>query len=120
MLLLAGMAVYVRIAFTPSVDCTGIAKELVTKMSAGDFVGAENDFDNRMKSVLPPDRLQSTEKGIVSQFGPIQRIDGAWAEHCFIFEIVHVTTKLTRNTVDIKVVFSTSGKISGLWIAPTR
>lgn len=101
------------------VDIVARAQEVVQSMANGDFAGAEKYFDARMKQALPPGKLQSVWQSLVEQNGPFKKVRGTRTECCWPFRSVYVTCRFRDCKLDLKVVFSPSGQVSGLWVVPT-
>ncbi|HEY3416084.1 MAG TPA: SdpI family protein [Armatimonadota bacterium] len=118
MLLLPVAALVAKSSSSPAVDITPRAIALVNAISKGDYPLVERDFDGRMRAALPPEKLRAVWEETAARNGPFRRTDGTRIEKHWPFTAVIVTTEFTRASVDIKVVFSPAGKVSGLWLSP--
>lgn len=96
-----------------------IALGLVDSMQKGDFEAAAGHFDSTMSSAMPPSQLQGMWNAIAQQGGALKahslnretKENGA--------DTVFVTCEFEKLKFDLKVVFDSSDKVSGLWMVPT-
>jgi hypothetical protein len=101
-------------------EFTPIAKRFVELLSEGEFSKATENFDGVMKKVLPPKKLKEVWESLVAQAGPFKGQIGARTEKTGKYEIVFVTCRFEKLTLDAKVVFNREKQISGLWFVPSR
>lgn len=95
-----------------------LAREIVEQMGQGEFEKAVQRFDTVMTKALPPAKLQSIWKGLISQFGSLQQIADTRTEALKQYQIVLVTCQFERGKLDAKVVFTEQNKIAGLFFVP--
>lgn len=106
--------------WTPSGDIASVTRELVESLVKEDFAAITLDFDSKMASLLPPGKLKEAWDLTIGQFGPFVKQLAVRTERYWKFTAVIVTCEFARSKLDIKVTFSRSGKISGLWILKTE
>ncbi len=99
-------------------DYTATAKELVTSLTQGDFAKAEQNFDDVMKQQLPPDKLSTTWKGLITQVGAFKQQLGSRTATIQGFDVVYVTCEFENANLDVQVTFDKDGKIGGLFFKP--
>lgn len=97
------------------VDRTAEAKAYLDLLAAGDYAGAVTRFDETMKRVLPAEKLKATWEGLLAAAGPYRgqlRTRTAFEQG---YDIVFVTCDFEQADLDIRLVFNSEGKISGMW-----
>jgi dienelactone hydrolase len=94
---------------------TQMARTLVAQMASGQFDKATQPFDETMKRVLPADKLKQAWDGVIRQYGPLQRTAEARTETIQKYKAVFVTCEFQRGPLDVKVVFTSEDKITGLF-----
>jgi hypothetical protein len=121
-LLFAGIYAYLFRSTISTIEMNHRAQQVVISMGKGDFETAETHFDSKMLKGLPPAKLKNVWGSLVAEEGPYQKINNTRVQRLFPlpFTIIHVNTQLKNSSMDIKVVFSRSGKISGLWVSPVQ
>jgi dienelactone hydrolase len=105
---------------TRSGDLLALGKEFVKLMRQGDFESAVTDFDATMTRVMPAEKLEGAWKSIVGSAGPFREQLGANVERSGQYEMVVVTCRFEKGPLDVKVVFDSEKRITGLWFAPSR
>ena len=96
-----------------------MAKTLVARMAAGQFDKAVEPFDPTMKRALPADKLKEVWTGVARQYGSLQRAVETATENVQQYQAVYVTCEFQRGKLDTKVVFSSEGKVVGLFFVPS-
>ncbi|MBY0524846.1 MAG: alpha/beta fold hydrolase [Gemmataceae bacterium] len=94
------------------------ARALVTALTKDDFKAAAKDFDDTMKKVLPPAKLEETWKALRGQVGAFQKVTGVRREKKDKYEFVIVTCQFEKAALDARVVFDADKQIAGLFFAP--
>ena len=97
-----------------------LAEGLVDSMAKGDFASATKDFDATMKAAMSAERLGQIWSQLTAQFGPFKSRTGSREAQEAGFQCVYVTCQFEKLSLDMKVVISGSGQVSGLWIVPTQ
>jgi DNA-binding transcriptional ArsR family regulator len=103
----------------PSGDIASVAQELVESLVREDFAAVTRDFDSQLSALLTLEKLKEVWGMTIEQFGPFVKQIDARTERYWKFTAVIVTCEFAKSKLDIKVTFSRSGKISGLWILRT-
>jgi hypothetical protein len=96
------------------------AQEFITLLSEQKYREATAGFDSTMKAAMSPEKLAETWQMLQSQAGLFKRQMGTRTEESGGYEIVIVTSEFENAAIDIKVVYNTEGRISGLWFAPAQ
>lgn len=94
------------------------AQKFVTDLSKGDFASAESQFDATVASAMPVEKLKETWQGLEKQVGAFKEQTGVKTEKMGTYEAILVACKFESVELDIKIVYSASGQISGLWFLP--
>jgi uncharacterized protein len=98
---------------------TDSAQKLVDLLSRGDFNTAVANFDETMQKVLPSDKLARAWNSIIAQAGPFVEKVVARTEKIQQYDVVFVTCKFEKTTLDAKVVYNCDKQISGLFFVPS-
>jgi len=77
-------------------------------------------FDATMRQALPAEKLRDTWRAVVAQAGPFQRQLATRAERVQGYDIVVVTCRFARATLDVRITFDASLRIAGLYFAPGK
>lgn len=119
-LLLVSLLAFSLISYSQKQEVTATALQFVELLTKGDFSDATEDFDGTMKRVLPPRKLQAIWTSLVTQVGSFEKQIGIRTGKYGQYDIVFVTCRFERAYIDVKVVFNSEGKISGLSFAPGK
>lgn len=101
-------------------DLETMARGFVSTWSGGDYEGATATFDKTMRGAMPPEMMEKTWDGLIDRMGDFKEIAGARSEKWEDSDIVFVTCIFANGPVDIKLVYNSDQKISGLWFVPTQ
>ncbi len=96
-----------------------VAERLVDRLAAGDFTGAGAEFDEAMRTALPPAKLAGVWVALKGQAGAFQGRGGTRPGREAGYDMVFVTCRFASRPLDAKVVFDDAGKIAGLFFAPS-
>ena len=96
------------------------AQEFVELLAQEDFPAAVASFDSVMKDAMPSDKLREVWKGLVAESGAFKRHTAARMEKVQQYDVVFVTCEFEKRILDIKVVFDSTGQVSGLWFVPPQ
>jgi pimeloyl-ACP methyl ester carboxylesterase/nicotinamidase-related amidase len=100
------------------------AREFVEQLVARDFDKAVADFDATMQKVMPAKTLGETWKAIEAQAGKFQKSRGIRTESTKVkdaeVKTVFVTCEFEKASLDVKVVYTSDGKVTGLFFAPAQ
>src|SRR5579872_7868 len=101
-------------------DRTALAEAFVAAHVKGDFAAAMKDFDDAMKKASPADKMEATWKLVQGQVGPFQKRLGTRQERKGKCDIVYVTCQFEKMPLDVRVVFTADGQITGYSIRPVE
>ena len=96
------------------------AEQFVREVVQGDFSGAMARFDDHMANAMPADKLRETWRAVVTEVGEFERIAATRLEKAPPHDIAFLTCEFEKQTLDLKLVFASSGKISGMWFVPSQ
>jgi dienelactone hydrolase len=99
-------------------DLEASGRRFVDLLVQGEFEAAVADFDETMTRVMPPDKLKGAWTSVVAKAGPFKEQLGVELAKVREFDIVLVTCQFENGPLDVKVVFSETGQIAGLWFSP--
>ncbi len=97
-----------------------LARDLVGSLASGEYEGAVESFDERMKVALPAGKLQQVWDSLIAQSGPFVEQLGIRTEKVLHYDVVFVTCKFERAVLDAKVVFDSNKQIAGLFFVPSQ
>ena len=120
LLVMVGQTLLGGVSTNDDFDAADEGQRLVEFLASGDYAGAVGCFDEGMKQALPPGKLEQAWLGLLDRHGPFRRSTGVRLDQGWIFTSAFVTCECERSKVCVKVVFSPSGKVSGLWYSPAR
>lgn len=96
------------------------AEALVDRLAQGDFAGVVAGFDATMTNALPEAKLGAVWAQLRGQAGGFQRRMGSRSERLGAYDVVFVSCRFERASLDAKVVFSGDGKVAGLFFVPSN
>lgn len=96
------------------------AYKFVDLLEVDDFETAVTLFDEKMKNLLPADKLEETWVSLNKQVGAFEKKLELQTEVQSEHEIAHVISQFEKAKVDIKIVFDKNGLISGLWFQAVK
>ncbi len=95
-----------------------MAEGIIDSMTKGNFKAAVKDFDATMMSKMPASKLEQAWSVLTQQIGPFKsRKDTREAEEKGS-RIVYITCEFERVSLDAKIAFDASDKVSGLFFIP--
>jgi len=97
-----------------------MAKDFVDLLVKRDYAKAVTNFDGTMTKALPADKLQEVWNTIIAQTGAFVEQLGVRKEKTLQYDVVFVTCKFEKATLDAKVVFDRKKQISGLFFVPSQ
>ncbi|HST03903.1 MAG TPA: alpha/beta fold hydrolase [Chloroflexia bacterium] len=106
---------------TPGADESALVDEahkLIEQLATGDYAGAEEKFDATMSAQLPADKLQAVWEQLVAQFGAFKSQDETQSGQQQAYFIVVIQCTFEKGQLLARVVFSSDGKVTGLFFAP--
>ena len=104
----------------PLPDQTARAEAMLTALTKGEYETASKHFDDNLRKVMPADKLEKTWKAIVGQVGAFGKKAGARSEKAGKYDVVYLTCKFDKATLDLKVVFDSDKRITGFFLSPAK
>jgi dienelactone hydrolase len=104
---------------TQATDLEAAAGRFVEQLVDEQFDEAVEGFDATMTRVMPPEKLKAAWTAVLKKAGPFERQVGIEVADVPKFKIGVVTCEFEGGTLDVRVVFDSAGKITGLWFAPS-
>jgi hypothetical protein len=101
-------------------DASARAYKIVETIAAGDYAAAVETFDITMQQSLPPDLLEQAWDSLVGKAGSFQEISGTRISTAGEMEVVFVTCRFEKSSMDVKIVFDRDLKVAGLSFVPTQ
>src|SRR3954462_1592130 len=103
----------------PQTDQRAHAAAIVAAMGAKDFAKVEAEFDEKMKTALPPGRLAASWDTLLAQTGAFKSCgDDVRVRNIADKQMVISGCTFERAKVDAQIAFDQAGKISGLSFRP--
>jgi dienelactone hydrolase len=90
--------------------------DLLVKLEVDAIVA---QFDEKMTSALPADRLRAVWASTIQQFGEFRRLASTRSEARGAGTSVVVTCEFARQSVDVTVSYDATGKVNGLLLRPS-
>lgn len=101
--------------WTPPIDVESAAQQLVESLVRGDFSRVVEDFDDKIASILPPEKLRERWDYVIEHYGPFVKQTGVSTQKDLKITSVIVACEFARSPLSVKVVYGRSGQICGLW-----
>ncbi|HZQ47921.1 MAG TPA: DUF3887 domain-containing protein, partial [Verrucomicrobiae bacterium] len=99
-------------------DLSADGAGFVDLLAKNDYAAAETRFDPAMKSALPEAKLRAVWEDLLNQAGPYQKQLGTRVEKQAGYDVVLVTCQFQRKPLDVKVVYDSQNRVTGLWVQP--
>ncbi len=114
----------VAVEFAPAQETGGAdlkaqARQFVEQLNSGQYDQAVKGFDATMTGAMPANKLRDAWQSLPPRAGVFREIVGVTMVKKGDFDIAVVTCRFEKGNLDVKVVYDTEGKISGLWFSPT-
>jgi len=113
--------------FSPSVTARGDSDDLsaagaalVDLLAAKEFAAAEARFDPAMQSAMPEARLHKVWEDLLATAGPYRKQLRTRVEKQAGYDVVLVTCQFDRELLDMKVVFDSQKRVTGLFYVPAQ
>lgn len=103
-----------------SPEDTSTAEEFIGMMVKGDFTNAVDRLDSNMRAALPADKLKDVWESITSRYGRFKKHVGTSSGRIQDYDAVILTCEFEKSYVEVRVIFSTLHRISGLWFSPSQ
>ncbi len=99
-------------------DLSAAGAAFVDLLAKKDYAAAESQFDPAMKSAMPEAKLRAVWEDLLIQAGPYQKQLRTRVEKQAGYDVVLVTCQFERKPLDIKVVYDSQKRVTGLWYLP--
>lgn len=108
---------------TKSADFKGLdikSRGFIELLKKDDYKAATGYFDEVMKKELTPGKLKIVWESLIHKVGQAQKITGMRIQKKGKYDILFITTKFERYSIDLKLVFDSGKQIAGMWFVPTK
>ena len=99
-------------------DPEKLGVEAVNDLVARHFSKVEAQFDERMQSALPVERLSAVWDSLIEKAGPFERILGTHVDEQAGMSVVLVTCKFKDDTFDLQLTLDSQDRIAGMRMLP--
>jgi hypothetical protein len=99
-------------------DVSAAGAGFVDLLAKEDFAAAEARFDPAMKSAMPEARLRAVWEELLATAGPYQKQLRIQRKKQAGYDVAILTCQFEKQAVEIKVVFDSQGRVTGLWQNP--
>jgi hypothetical protein len=93
--------------------------KLVELLANQQFSAVTEDFNETLKSELPPEKLEEVWKATIDQMGPFKKQIGFRTEREADYDIVFVTCEFEKGPLDVRIVYNDEKQVAGLSIVST-
>ena len=107
---------HVGVASQP--DPKARAQEFVEQLNTGAYDQAVNAFDATMRGAMSAKKLQEAWQSLSPKAGSFKEIVGVALVKKGKYDIAAVTCRFEKGQLDVRVVYDSEGKVSGLWFSP--
>jgi len=101
-------------------DLESLAKSLTQQLAARQFDPIIAHFDETMTSAMPSDKLAGFWDGLIGQVGAFQSITRTRTQEVQGYQVVLVTSKFEKSTLDVKWVFDAKSRVAGFFVVPSE
>lgn len=105
---------------TSDQDFEAVGKALAHELSSRQFDKVVARFDEGMKSAMPAAKLSTVWDELVGRVGAFRAIGATRTEEPRAYHFVFVTCEFERETLDLKIVFTSSGRVAGMFFVPSQ
>jgi hypothetical protein len=120
MLWIAGLGAAGLAAPQTASDLASLAKDLTQQLAARQFDLIVTHFDEAMTSAMPVAKLTEFWDGLAGQTGAFQSVAGTRVQTVQGYQVVLVTSKFEKATLDVKWVFDSKSRVAGFFVAPAE
>jgi fermentation-respiration switch protein FrsA (DUF1100 family) len=96
------------------------ARDFLYELKSGDFSAGFLRFDDTMKKALPEAKLKEVWEQLLVQVGEYQGETNVRTETKSGYQIVILTSQFAKALLNVRIVFDTQGRISGLFFQPAQ
>ena len=115
-----GLAVNANQQPSPQQDPESLARTFVEQLAAGKFEQGVARFDETLGKAAPAPKLEEIWKSLIAQAGAFQKITGTTRSDAQGYRIVLVTCQFASTSLNVRVVFDSTDRISGLFFVPVQ
>ena len=119
-LVVAGLGAASLAAPQTTPDLESLAKDLTQQLVARQFDPIVTHFDETMTSAMPAAKLAQVWDGLIGQVGAFQSIAGTHLQTVQGYQVVLVTSKFEKATLNIKWVFDSKVRVAGFFVVPAE
>src|ERR1039457_2412247 len=101
-------------------DLESLAKDLTQQSAARQFDLIVTHFDEAMTSAMPAAKLAEFWDGLAGQMGAFQSIAGTRVQTVQGYQVVLVTSKFEKATINVKWVFDSKSRVAGFFVVPVE
>jgi len=101
--------------WTPPMDVEQAARQFVESLVRGDFDSVVADFDDKVASILSPEKLREKWELVTGHYGAFVKQTGVSTQKDLKITSVIVACEFAKSPLNVKVVYGRSGQICGLW-----
>ena len=101
-------------------EITDLASEFIDNLVKEDYSAAAAFFDAQMKKAMSEKKLKQTWEGLLKQMGAYVGEVDKRVEQSGEYEAVNVISEYTSDPLNIRVVFNSDKRVSGLWFQPVE
>jgi len=101
-------------------DLESLAKDLTQQLAARQFDPIVTHFDETMTSAMPSAKLSEFWDGLIGQVGAFQSIAGTRVQVVQGYQVVLVTSKFEKATLNVKWVFDSKSRVAGFFVVPVE
>lgn len=117
-LVAATLVVFGAVAAAQTQDPETIAKTVITQLAAKQYDKVEAQFDQRMATAVPLEKLSAAWESLVAQAGAFQSIESLHSEEQNGMHEVVAACKFADAAINMKLAVDAQGRIAGLFFAP--
>ena len=101
-------------------DLESLAKDLTRQLAARQFDPIVTHFDETMTSAMSSAKLAEFWEGLIGQVGAFQSVDGTRVQAVQGYQVVLVTSKFEKATLNVKWVFDSQRRVAGFFVLPVE
>jgi dienelactone hydrolase len=120
LLWIAGLGAASLAAPQTTSDLESLAKDLTQQSAARRFDLIVTHFDEAMTSAMPAAKLVELWDGLVGQMGAFKSIAGTRVQTVQGYQVVLVTSKFEKATLNVKWVFDSKSRVAGFFVVPVE
>jgi hypothetical protein len=91
-----------------------IARQLVTSFNAGQFEAASHDFNDAMRTTLPPSTMADVKRQADAELGPFRSISSVHERTESGFRVVEVLCKYEKSLASFRVKFDATDHVASV------